>query len=77
METTPCLFTLQKRWETGGLRNPQTSAQLFGMDPGHYNGVGPGGVGKVLSVNALSIALRLSLLRHRQTVLLEKLWHEE
>ena len=36
MENAPCLFTFQKRWEPGGLRNPQTSAQLSGMDPGHH-----------------------------------------
>ena len=45
----------------GGLRNPQTSAQLSGMDPGSHNGVGPGGVGKAQSVKASSIVLRLSL----------------
>ena len=36
----------------GGLRNPQTSAQLSGMDPGPHSGVGPGGVGKAQSVKA-------------------------
>ena len=30
-------------------RDPHTSAQLFGMDPGPHNGVGPGGVGKAQS----------------------------
>ena len=34
-----------------------------GMDPGPHNGGGPSGVGKAQSVNASSIALRLSLLR--------------
>ena len=34
------------------------------MDPGPHNGVGPGGVSKAQSVNASSIVLRLSLLRH-------------
>ena len=42
--------------EPCGLRNPQTSAQLSGMDPGHHNGVGPGGVGKAQSIKASSIA---------------------
>ena len=35
IENAPCLLTLQNRWELGGFRKPQTSAQLFGMDPGH------------------------------------------
>ena len=52
----------------GGLRNPQTSAQLSGMDPGPHTGVGPGGVSKAPSVMASSIVLRLSLLRHRRAV---------
>ena len=54
--------------EPGGLRNPQTSSHTSGMDPGPHNGVGPGGVGKILSINASSIVLRLSLLRHRHAV---------
>ena len=29
---------------------------------------GPGGVGKIMSINALSIAQRLSVLRHRHAV---------
>ena len=33
MENAPCLFTFQKRWEPGGLGNPQTSAQCSRMDP--------------------------------------------
>ena len=33
------------RSDSGGLRNPQTSAQLFGIDLGPDDGVGPGGVG--------------------------------
>ena len=32
----------------GGLRNPQTSAHLPGIDPGPHNGVGPGGIGKAV-----------------------------
>ena len=51
-----------------GLRNPQTSAQLFGMDPGPHTFVGPSGVGKAKSVNASSIVLRVSLLRNRHAV---------
>ena len=66
MEKAPCLFTFQKRWDPGGLRKPQTSAQLFGMDPGPHNGVGPGGVGKAQSENTSSIVLILSRLRQRQ-----------
>ena len=46
----------------------QTSAQLFGIDPGHHNGAEPGGVGKAQSVKASSIALMLFLLRHRHAV---------
>ena len=41
------LMHLPKSMRIGGLRNPQTSAQLSGMDPGPHNGVGPGGVGKI------------------------------
>ena len=41
--------TFQYRSEPGGLRNPQTSAQLFGIDPGPHSGVGPGGVGNAQS----------------------------
>ena len=52
MEKAPCLFTFQNLSELGGLRNPQTSAQLSGMDPGPHNGVGLGGVGKAQSVEA-------------------------
>ena len=48
-----------------GLRKPQTSAQLFGMDLGPHNGVGPGGVGKAQSENTSSIVLILSRLRQR------------
>ena len=40
VEKAPCLFTFQNRWEPGGLRKPQTSAQLFGMDPRLHNCVG-------------------------------------
>ena len=50
------------------LRNPQTSAQLFGIDPGPHSGVGPGGVGEAQSVKASSIVLMLFLLRHRHAV---------
>ena len=62
--------------EPGGSRNPQTSAHMSGMVPGPHSGVRPGGVGKVLSVEASSKVLRLSLLRYRHAVplmsLLEK-----
>ena len=46
--------TFQKRSDPGVLRNPQTSAQLSGIDPGYHNGVGPGGVGKAQSAKASS-----------------------
>ena len=61
-------YLLSRNAERRGLRNPQTSARLFGMDPGPHNGVGPGGVGKAQSAKASSIVLRLSRLRHRQAV---------
>ena len=54
--------TFQYRSESGGLRNPQTSAQLFGIDPGAYNGEGPGSVGNAQSAKASSIVLMLFLL---------------
>ena len=53
--------TFTYRCESGGLRNPQTSAQLFGIDPGRHNGVGPGGVGNAESAKASSIVFMLSL----------------
>ena len=36
METVP-----QYRSDSAGLKNPQTSAELFGIDPSPYDGVGP------------------------------------
>ena len=41
------------------MRNPQTSAQLLGMEPGSHSGAGPGGVGKAQSEKASSIVLRI------------------
>ena len=32
--------------DSGGFRNPRTSAQHPGIEPGHHKGVGPRGVGK-------------------------------
>ena len=55
------------------MRNPQTSVQSSGMDPGHHKGVGSGGVGKAQSVKASSIVLGLFLLRHRHAVPLKSL----
>ena len=52
--------------ESGGLRNPQTSAQLPGIDPGPHNGEGPGGIGKAHSAKASSMVLMLFLLSHRR-----------
>ena len=68
MVQAPCMRTFQYRSESGGLRNPQTSAQLFGIDPGPHNGVRPGGVGNAQSAEASSIVLMLSLLLHRHAV---------
>ena len=68
MENALCLCTFQNRSEPGGLRNPQTPAQLSRMDPGPHNGGEPGGVGKAQSIKDSSIVLRLSLLRHRHAV---------
>ena len=48
VENVPCMRTFQNRSETGGLRNPQTSAQLFGIDPCLHNGGRPGGVGNAV-----------------------------
>ena len=60
--------TFQYRSESGGLRNPQTSAQLSGMDPGPHSGVGPGGAGNAQSAKASSMVLMLFLLLHRHAV---------
>ena len=68
MEKAPWSRTFQYRSDSGGLRNSQTSAQLFGIDPGHHNGVGTGGVGKAQSAKASSMVLMLFLLRHRHAV---------
>ena len=67
-ENAPCLCTFQNRSKPGGLRNPQTSAQLSGMGPGPHSGVGPSGVGKTQSAKASSRVLRLFLLRQRHAV---------
>ena len=60
--------TFQYRSESGSSRNPQTSAQLFGIDPAPHKGVGPGGVGKAQSAKASSMVLMLFLLLHRHAV---------
>ena len=54
------LMHLPKAVKTRWLRNPQTSAQLSGMDPGHHSGVRPGGVGRAQSVNASSIVIEIT-----------------
>ena len=59
--------TFQHRSESRGSRNPQTSAKLFGIDPGPNNGVGPVSVGNAQSAKAL---LMLSLLLRNQVNLL-------
>ena len=62
MENAPYMRTFQYRSDSGGLRNPQTSVQLFGIDSGPHNGVGPGGVGNevcksfVDSTDVISVA---------------------
>ena len=43
----PCMRTFQYRY-LNLVRNPQTSAQLFGIDPGRHSGVGPSGVGNTV-----------------------------
>ena len=50
VENAPCMRTFRYLSEPGGSRNPQTSAQLLGIDPGPHSGAGPGGVGKAQSV---------------------------
>ena len=57
-----------KTMRPGGLRNPHTFSQFFGIDQGHHNGVGPGGVGKAQSAKGSSKVLRLSPLRQRHAV---------
>ena len=59
MENSPCMRTFQYRSDSGGLRKPQTSTQLFGIDPSPHNGVGPGGVGNAQSAKASSIVLNV------------------
>ena len=68
MEKAPCMRTFQYRSELGGLRNPQTCAQLLGIDPGSHSGVGPGGVGNAQSAKASLRVLMLFLLVHRHAV---------
>ena len=79
MENAPCLFTFQKRWEPGGLRNPQTPAQLSGMDPGPHKGVGPGGFRQQYwGCLCCDIATQYHWNHLQPSQLLEKSWwHEE
>ena len=58
----------QCRSDSGGLRNPQTSAHLPGIDPGPHNGVGPGSIGTAQSAKASSMVLMLFLLSLLQPV---------
>ena len=53
----------QYRSESGGLRNPQTSAQLFGIDPSLHNDAEPGGVGSAQSAKASSMVLPMCPLK--------------
>ena len=57
LENAPCNRTFHFSWETGGLRNPHTTAHSPGTSPGPHNGVGPGGIGKSVSAKASSIIL--------------------
>ena len=41
----------------GGLMNPHTSAHSPGTPPGHHNGVGPCGIGRLVLANASSVVL--------------------
>ena len=45
---------------TIGVKNPQTSGWLLGIDLGPYSGAGPGGVGNAQSAKASSRVLMLS-----------------
>ena len=49
------------RSDSDGLRNPHTSVQVLGIDPGPQNGVGLGGVVNAESAKASSMALMLFL----------------
>ena len=60
MGKAPCCRTLHRSSESGGLRNPHTSAHVPGTAPGPHNGVGPGGIGKAQSAKASSTILMLS-----------------
>ena len=68
MENARCIDTFQYRSEPGGLRNPQKSAHVLGIDPAPHSGVGPRGVGNAQSAKASSIVLMLSLLLHGHAV---------
>ena len=55
--------TLRARWF-----EKSADAQVSGMEPGPHSGGVPSGVSKILSINASSIVLRLSLPRYRHAV---------
>ena len=48
-------FMVNGECDSGGLRNPQTSAHVPGIDPRLHNGVGPGSIGKAQSAKASSM----------------------
>ena len=66
-ECTMLSYFTEKSLELGGLRNRQTSVQLFGMDRGSHRGEQPG-VSKAQSIKAAPVVLRLFLLRQSNTV---------
>ena len=65
LEKAPWSRTFQCLSDSGGSRNPHTSAQLPGIDPGLHNVVEPGSDGKAQSAKASSMVLMLFLLLQR------------
>ena len=53
----PCIRICHSFSEPGGFKNPQTSAHSPGTPPGVHNGVGPGGMGKLVLAKASSMML--------------------
>ena len=67
MGNAPCCRSLQRSLESGGLRDPHTSAHVPGTAPGPHNGVGPRGIGTSQSAKASSmIMMLLALVARRQ-----------
>ena len=57
--------------DSGGFRDPQTSAHLHGMAPGLHNGVVPGAIAEAQSAKASSMVQMLFLLSHRHAAALK------